>query len=149
VRHSRLVPDPNWTASPIAAELEELIRALRETGTVAKHVTLTGLLDTWSGLVEAVELGYEESVYEYANDIDSRAILERVAAEATPRASSALHLWLRPWDERYETATQRATAPFHERADPSSPYAASPWHWRIPRRLVGELRSDLEAMNLA
>jgi hypothetical protein len=108
-----------------------------------------GLLDSWSGLVQEVEFGYEESVYEYANDVDLRAILDRVGGSASPEAREALLRWLRPWDERYETATLRAAAPFHGRADPSDPYAASRWHWRIPRRLVGELKSDLEAMGLA
>ena len=143
------MPEPDWIPSPVAAELEAVVRAFRDAGKVAKHVTLMGLLDSWSGLVEAVELGYEESVYEYANDVDSRAILGRVASSASPQASEALLLWLRPWDERYESATLRAAAPFHGRADPSDPHAASRWHWRIPRRLVGELRSDLQAMGLA
>jgi hypothetical protein len=71
--------------------------------------------------------GYEESVYEYANDVDSRAILDRVASSASPEAREALLRWLRPWDERYETATRRA----------------------VPRRPVGELKSDLQAMGLA
>jgi hypothetical protein len=52
---------------------------------VASDVTLMGLLGSWSDLVEAVETGYEDSVYEYANDVDSRAILDRVAAAAGSR----------------------------------------------------------------
>lgn len=141
--------DPDWISSAVAAELEGVVRAFRDARKVANHVTLMGLLDSWSGLVEEVESGYEESVYEYANDVDSRAILDRVGASARPEVREALLRWLRPWDERYETATSRAPAPFHGSSDPSDPYAASPWHWRIPRRLVGELKSDLEAIGLA
>jgi hypothetical protein len=141
--------EPDWIGSTLAAELEAIIAREREDGKVARHVTLLGLLDSWRGLVEQVERGYDESVYEYANDVDSRKILDRVGRAAPERARDALVSWLRPWDERYDRATVRATAPFHGRADPNSPYAASPWHWRIPRLLVGELRSDLKDMGLA
>jgi hypothetical protein len=142
------VSAPNWIGSPIAAELEGVVMEMRQAGEVAQHVTLPRLLDSWRGLVEQVEHGYEDSVYEYANDVDSRKILDRVAAGARPEAREALLGWLRPWDERYDQATVRAAAPFHGRAERDSPYAASPWHRRIPRRLVGILRSDLEDMGL-
>jgi len=136
-------------ASPVAADLEAIVAQERQAGTVARHVTLTGLLDSWRGLVEQVEQGYNESVYEYANDVDSRKILERVGRAAPAQAGEALFEWLRPWDERYDRATVRAAAPFHGRAEPDGPHAASPWHWRIPRRLAGELKTDLQDMGLA
>ena len=141
--------EPNWIASPMSVELETIVTRMRNGGEVAQHVTLLKLLDSWRGLVEQVELGYEESVYEYANDVDSRKILERVAAIALPQAREALLRWLKPWDERYDEATVRASTPFHGHADPASPYAASRWHWRIPRRLVGVLKVDLEDMGIA
>jgi hypothetical protein len=141
--------DPGWIASPLAAELEVIVTQMRNGGQVAQHVSLRSLLDSWRGLVEKVEVGYAESVYEYANDVDSRKILERVAASARPQAREALIRWLRPWDRRYEQATVKASAPFHGRAEAAGPSAASPWHWRIPRRLVGELRADLEDMGIA
>ena len=140
---------PNFIPSPIAAELEAIVAQERQAGRVACHVTLTGLLDSWRGLVQEIEEGYEDSVYEYANDVDSRRILERVTAGAPVHSREMLLEWLRPWDERFEAATVRAASPFHGQPDPDSPYAASPWHWRIPRRLVGELKSDLEHMRLA
>ncbi|MCW3003867.1 MAG: hypothetical protein JWQ20_3165 [Conexibacter sp.] len=141
--------DPNWIASSLAADLEAVIATEREAGRIGGHVTLVGLLDSWRGLVEHVERGYDESVYEYANDVDSRTILERVAQAAPQAARDALLSWLGPWDERYARATVRASTPFHGHADPASPYAASPWHWRIPRLLVDELKSDLRDMGLA
>jgi hypothetical protein len=140
--------DPNWIASPLAGELEAVVTRMRKAGEVAQHVTLIGLLGSWCGLVEQVELGYQECVYEYANDVDSRRILERVASTGSPEAREALLAWLRTWDERYDEATVRASTPFLGRADPNSPYAASPWHWRIPRRLVGDLKADLEDMGI-
>jgi hypothetical protein len=87
------------------AELEGVVRDFRAAGKVANHMTLIGLVDSWSGLVEEVERGYEESVYEYANDVTSPAILDRVGAGAHPEAREALLRWLQPWDERYEAAT--------------------------------------------
>lgn len=145
----KCVTEPDWIRSAVAVELEGVVRAFRNADQVARHVTLMGLLGSWTDLVEAVEIGYEDSVYEYANDVDSRAILDRVAASAAPDAREALVRWLQPLDERYETATSRAAAPFRGSAAPSDPHAASDWHWRIPRRLVGELKTDLQAMGLA
>jgi hypothetical protein len=143
------VTDPNWITSPLARELEAIVAHERHAGTVGRHVTFIGLLSSWRGLVEQVEEGYDESVYEYANDVDSRRILGRVAESASERPRETLLAWLRPWDERFEAATVRAAAPFHGRPEPDSPHAASPWHWRIPRRLLGELKADLEDMGLA
>jgi len=140
--------DPDWIASPLAAELEAVVTRMRSEGEVAQHVTLLALVDSWRRLVEQVEVGYAESVYEYANDVDSRKILERVAASARPAAGQSLLRCLQPWDARYDEATVRASTPFHGRAEPDSPYAASRWHWRIPRRLVGELKADLEDLRI-
>jgi hypothetical protein len=102
------VSAPNWISSPVAAELEDVVGAFRDAGTVAKHVTLTRLLDSWSGLVVAVERGYEESIYEYANDVDSRAMLDRVGNDASSEAKEALFRWLGPWDERSRIAHDRS-----------------------------------------
>jgi hypothetical protein len=145
----RVFSEPNWIRSPAADELEGVVRGMRDAGRVARHVTLIGLLDSWRGLVEEVENGYEDSVYEYANDVDSRVILQRVIESASSEPADELRRWLRSWDERFGAATVRAPEPFHGSADAEDPAAASPWHWRIPLRLTGELKADLEAMGLA
>ncbi len=145
---ARDMTQPNWIRSDVATELDGIIRGFREDREVAAHVTLQSLLASWQGLVEEVERGYTDSVYEYANDVDSRKILERVATAARPELADTLRQWLRPWDERYSAATVRARKPFHGHAEPDHPYAASEWHWRIPRRLEGELEADLRAMGV-
>lgn len=68
---------------------------------------------------------------EYANDVNGRVILGRVAAAAGPRPGDTLRQWLRPVDERYEAATVRAAKPFHGHSEQDHPYPASEWHWRI------------------
>lgn len=141
--------EPNWIHSPAADELEGVVRGFRNAGRVARHVSLIRLLDSWRRLVDEVEKGYEDSIYEYANDVDSRVILERVIETASSEPAEELRRWLRSWDERFEAATVRAPSPVHGSADPDDPHAASPWHWRIPRRLTGELKADLEAIGIA
>ena len=131
--------EPNWIPSPIAAELERVVGDLRASRRVAQHVTLQGQGDTWAWLVEEVEAGYTDSVDEYANDVSSRAILDTVLTMAPPNSREQLQRWLLPFDERFDQATVRASAPFYGRD------AGSRWYARIPKKLVGELKDDLEA----
>lgn len=135
--------DPDWTRSAIDAQLERVVDELRSSGDVAKFVTLEYLRNSWTALVQSVESGYTESVYEYANDVDSRVILDRVCHLAPQAASQQLLVWLRPLDERFDAATVRAVSPIHGTVE-----SALRWHWRIPRKLAGELQDNLNAMGV-
>lgn len=139
---------PDWIPSTVAAELNEVVRGLKASHGIADHLTLQRLLTSWRDLVDEVEAGYGLSVYEYANDVSSRSILDRVAAHARPPVGQELLRWLQPLDARFEAATVRARRPYHGDADAGSRHAASSWHWRVPRKLVGELRDDMDAMGL-
>ncbi len=46
--------------------------------------TLGSLLQDWQRFVTAVERGYDDSIYEYTNDLSVRDRLERVVAGASP-----------------------------------------------------------------
>jgi hypothetical protein len=103
--------------------------------------TLGALLGRWSGFVTAVERGYDDSIYEYTNDLSVRDRLEGVAAGAGPALRAKLHARLAEDDRRFAAATQetdRALGEFTEEA-PS-------WWRRVPRRRVGELADDLDAL---
>ena len=103
--------------------------------------TLGSLLQEWQRFVTAVERGYDDSIYEYTNDLSVRDRLEGVAAGAGPGLRAKLHGALAEDDRRFAAATQEADRPLGEFAE-----AAPSWWRRVPRRRVGELAEDLDAL---
>ena len=78
-------------------EREELARLLGED-------TLGALLRGWSDLVTQVERGYDDSIYEYTNDLFVRTRLDEVAAGASPGLRAQL-----------ERRARRGRPPVHRR----------------------------------
>jgi len=114
-------------------EREQLARLLDED-------SLGALLRRWSSFVTQVERGYDDSIYEYTNDLSVRDRLERLVARAGPGLRAKLEAALAADDRRFETATEEAARPLGEFGD-----ASPPWWWRrVPVRRVGELAEDLE-----
>jgi hypothetical protein len=98
--------------------------------------SLGSLLGDWARFVTAVERGYDDSIYEYTNDLTVRDRLERVVSGASPGLRAQLEAKLAPDDRRFEAATEAAVRPL------GATYTT--WWWRrVPRRLVGELADDL------
>jgi len=108
---------------------DELARLLGED-------SLGSLLQDWRRFIAAVERGYEDSIYEYTNDLSVRDRLERVIACASPGLRAQLEGVLAAEDKRFEAATEEAARPLG--------VAYTGWWWRrVPLRRVGELAQDL------
>lgn len=108
----------------------------------ARHpITLEYLLEGWRKTVNAVEDGYEKSIYEYQNDLGQRDLLEDLIGVATADEERKLRAILRPLDERFLTATEEATRALgrEDKLD------ERPWWNRIPRRRGQELLEDLRS----
>jgi hypothetical protein len=128
---------------PDAKEHLELIdRKLEEMRARARQPaprTLMGLIGRWREVVEQIEEGYEDNVYEYWNDVAMRDLLEELLA-VVPAGS------VRSWvtdevceiDIRYRRGTREVDKPIFGSGE--RPW----WWWRVPNVLVGELREDLE-----
>jgi hypothetical protein len=101
--------------------------------------SLDALLRGWRAFVTQVERGYDDSIYEYTNDLSVRDRLERLLAGAGPSLRAALAEAVAGDDARFEAATEPAVRPLRETAPP-------PWWCRVPRRRVGELAQDLSAL---
>jgi hypothetical protein len=111
---------------------EELARLLGEG-------SLGSLLQKWGHFVTAVERGYDDSIYEYTNDLSVRDRLERVVTGASPGLRAQLEGALAADDGRFEAATEEAARPL------AATYTT--WWWRrVPRRRAGELADDLESL---
>jgi hypothetical protein len=108
---------------------DELARLLGED-------SLGSLLQDWRRFIAAVERGYDDSIYEYTNDLSVRDRLERVIAGASPGLREQLEGTLAADDKRFEAATEEAARPLG--------VTYTTWWWqRVPRRRVGELAQDL------
>ena len=123
-------------------EREELARLLAELAErTGREDSLDAMLGRWSAFVSAVERGYEDSIYEYTNDLSVRDRLESVAGAAGPALRAKLHGALADDDRRFEAATEEAARPLGEFADD-----APSWWRRMPRRRGGELAEDLDSL---
>jgi hypothetical protein len=123
-------------------EREELARLLAELADrTGREDSFDAMLGRWSAFVTTVERGYEDSIYEYTNDLSVRDRLESVAAGAGPALRAKLHGALAEDDRRFEAATEDA-----DRALGEFPDGGPSWWRRVPRRRAGELAEDLEAL---
>jgi hypothetical protein len=118
-------------ASEERSELEKLLRG----------ASLNQLLGQWAEFVRAVERGYDDSIYEYTNDLSVRDQLEKLISASSSTLAAKLRGAFAPIDERFTKATEPAKRPL------SAAHGALPSWWRrVPKRREGELAEDLKAM---
>jgi len=122
------------------AELARLLAELAEQS--GRDDSLAAMLRRWSDFVTRAERGYDDSIYEYTNDLSVRDRLERVVRSAGPGLRAALEGGLADDDRRFEAATEDAARALGEFAETSPPW----WWRRVPRRRVGELAEDLASL---
>lgn len=120
------------------SELESLLRVAVGGST---PTSLNELFGQWSDFVQAVERGYDDSIYEYTNDLSVRDRLEHLVAASSATLRDKLRGALAPVDERFAIATEPAMRPLSAaRGDLAT------WWRRVPKRREGELAEDLQAM---
>jgi hypothetical protein len=120
-------------------EQQELARLLAELAQRSgREDSLDAMLCRWSDFVTRVQRGYDDSIYEYTNDLSVRDRLERIVQGAGPRLRARLEGCLADDDRRFEAATEQSARPLGE--------ARPPWWRRVPRRRAGELAEDLESL---
>lgn len=130
-------------SSPLAADdYASIDRAQTELGSRGWQIrpSPNSVVNGWAGFVQTVERGYDESIYEYSNDMSIRRWAEEARPFLTPPVAEALDAQLAPWDERFTAATVEAKRP---------PGRGQYWfEKRLPRLLVGEMARDVEALGL-
>jgi hypothetical protein len=92
-----------------------------------------GLLERWRKFVEQVEKGYRFGLYDYRNDLDTRALLARLGLDSEAAE----------WDERLKAMLTSTRTRVWE-SDPPEAF----WNFGHPKNASGELREDLEAEGL-
>ena len=118
--------------------LDPIVTALSDR---AGHcITLAYLLDRWVWFVEVVERGYDDSIYEYTNDVSVRDLLESVIDACPAPLRNRLMDRLGEWDGRF----LKATAPWPKPLLSQEGSGRPGWWWvRVPLRSGDELEKDL------
>ena len=73
-----------------------------------RPASLNDMLSRWRAFVHAVERGYDDSIYEYMNDLLVRDHLEALLTAAPPGLRSKLENAISPIDSRFMKATEQA-----------------------------------------
>jgi hypothetical protein len=124
--HLNLTPEEYSVLEPI---LEKMSQESRQ------KMTLNKLFEDWSKFVTSVEKGYDDSIYEYTNDLSIRNIIQRVLDACPENAYTKLLRELEPLDNRLRSATREIDKPLLPDQN---------WWWhRIPLELTNDLREDL------
>jgi hypothetical protein len=103
--------------------------------------TVRQLLRRWAAFVRQVEAGYDDTIYDYTNDLSVRDLLEEKLSSLPPADGDALRAELRPWDDRFEAATRPSIRP----VAPGVRDREYAWWFRVPLKLSEELASDLRS----
>jgi hypothetical protein len=122
----------------------ELKRALEEVSkTIGREgdLSLERLIDRWSSFVRDVEDGYAFSIYDYTNDLSVRDILDSLASRVPESIKIQIANELKEADDRFTRATRQVSASI---LNGVSSALGDRWV-RIPKKLMEELRSDLES----
>jgi hypothetical protein len=111
-------------------------------GSGAGPTSLAHMLRSWESLVVAIERGYQDSIYEFTNDLSIRDVLAELEQLAPPQLAAKLSMALTPLDLRLDAATKVAKRSL---APPSS---TTSWWWsRVPKLQIGELAADLRDLD--
>jgi hypothetical protein len=129
-------------------ERQALLRLLQDVGeelSLTSPPTLEDLFVRWEKFVAEVEAGYLLSIYDYTRDLSVRDTLEEIM-KGLPGSDlkNRIRERLTPFDDRFRLATSSSDKPIAPGADLHDRL----WWFRIPRRLVGELREDCAAEGL-
>lgn len=106
----------------------------------AHHIlTLPLLIEKWEKFVSDVEDGYNESIYEYTNDLSVRDLLQVVIEKSPLELRDKLIRAIQISDERFNKVTEESKHSFLLDKKMSQEW----WWFRIPVNPGSELKKDL------
>ena len=101
------------------------------------------LIEQWAKFVaQEVEPGYEFTIYDYRNDVDTRTEIEEVLQVLSPEGRRQVESVLRPIDERFKRAT------FPLKGSVWNHTLRQWWYCRAPKRMGDDLERDLRVEGL-
>jgi hypothetical protein len=131
-----LTPDEN-------AQLQEAIRH-HVASSQSPSFSVDGQLNKWQGLVNKIRNGYPLGVYDYTNELSSRNVLEDFAQHLSGSLEIKVRNVMKAIDEAFLDETEESSIILAGTAESS---AKLPWWWhRMPKKLEGELKEDIESL---
>ncbi len=106
--------------------------------------TLGELMAEWAVFVARLEIGYDDSIYDYLDDLATRDLLQQILDAAAPALRQKLAEALQPWDARFNQATHAVEDMLVRIAWNGD----SAWDRRVPNVLTGDLARELRAAGL-
>lgn len=79
--------------------LQKILKAQSERA--QKPITLNKLVNEWVNFVATIERGYNESIYEYLNDLSTRDLLQEILDNVDPTLVAKLMTVIEPSDRRF------------------------------------------------
>jgi len=106
------------------------------------EITLADLLTKWDRFVTALEQVYDDSIYEFTNDLSVRDLLEEIMVHSPKGLRAKLSKEVKDVDDRFLAVTKPSNRSILKSEQPQ-------WWWfRIPIESGSELESDLRAEGL-
>jgi hypothetical protein len=103
--------------------------------------SLGQLVEAWDRLVEQVEEGYDDNIYEYTNNLFVRDLIDQAIADPILKRFPqvrALRERVAPIDERFRAATQDGV----DMGSDDDPW----WRRRVARRAGAEFADDIKSL---
>lgn len=96
-------------------------------------LSLEYLLQQWRYLVENIEQGYEDTIFDYTNSLGKRDFLEALLNESPQTLRDKLSKILQPWDSRFREATKDVGEAVLPTSDETA--VLGYWWYRVPTNL--------------
>ncbi len=127
------------------AETQSLNQILTELSEQNKHprpLSLDRLLQRWEYFVSKVERTYNDSIYEYTNELSIRDIIEDMLSRSPDPLRDKVMALVQEDDNRFAEVTR----PLQKTICRSAKQREDYWWWlRIPKKLSKELENDLRS----
>lgn len=122
--------------------LEPILAAMSQK---ARHaLTVPLLLEIWDNFVSEVDEGYNNSIYEYTNDLSVRDLLQEIIDNSPSHLRDKMIAFVRISDERFRKASKES----YRSLLPDKEKSQGWWWFRVPIKLGSELKNDLQMEGL-
>lgn len=122
--------------------MEPILAAMSQKAGHALTVPL--LLEIWDNFVSDVDEGYNNSIYEYTNDLSVRDLLQTIIDNSPLALRDKLIAALQILDERFRKATKESNRSLLPDQEKSQAW----WWFRVPTKFGTELKNDLQMEGL-
>ena len=111
----------------------------------AKHATILNFnefIKEWFDFIAEVEEGYSMTIDDYTNDLTQRDLIDELLQQVPEDLKNRVIKLIEPSDVRFKNATKILRKSLSSSKNP--PW----WRYRLPKKLVGELKEDVESLKI-